>query len=1477
MIPIFSSSSTVHASDDPKSMADVAAHYAPYGVTYAGDKTNYKLLDKVGNDWNYFGYGSESLLGNGARGTRTATYEALKSELYSASDNSLEIAARFANAMSQAGLDHIYQGSIPYSTRWARLAGAIGVLLLLAVVTIADGLLNVAYKLFKWINPFFVMQYLVTKNGTKGAQTSSLWSPVMSVARPLYHSLGNIAFNFAILAFLIGLLFALTGHAFLKQESGAVKIVQDRRGKAFVDAIWKMLRRVFVFFAAPILIGALSNDLLNDIKSSTDFTAPVYEQIYGNYVDFGNWAQHSRLAFPSASGSSSNNNRLTPQGDNTVFTPKYVNKINAFGAGLPIAQDISNKGSNKMSASKKYAQTVGFLFGRYVAGGTYNGTDWESYVSAKFRQGYAKAGDDGGVKNPMDYFKYQPNSKVGTDFNKNDTHNNYKNYDMDDGNKTQVNKNPLLSDYSLSYDKKSNSYSTNAPSTTPAQLGSSKNAGLSTLGLYNYLNVMPTGSGVTYTKPSSFLGVSLINQHAAVGCVGRGMYFLANYFLMLTFMFETAIILVFAAFVVIQSAIAGIPRFFLYVLELGTLRWEGFIGVLKELINIYGRLLIAMLIVGIFNDTVMTIFDKIEDMLTGPHGIFQTVMLSNSWLPFQTNIFALAIIKFILCFTLYALGIAFIKFFADALHFVNHQADKLLRAFGGTGHATPAMPNMPNGKFGGNMNGSGNGMNGMNGSDGNGSDGNDGSDPNSADSVRARIKDRNSQFDAQNPSMKDSVKQNAALLGLDTMDKLEKSPLGKLATKGAEAAMAHIGGAHKGLAGKLKNMMNLQGRGDGVERVQKGLKHLHQSMANLADPTTADNSASATMSKHDKENEEVSKQGARDQASDNAIKDAEKAEEQAQEKQDQKNQAYNDLPNQIDSQGQIKDADKADEVMQNTYDALDQLKGNDAKEAKDKMADTLSKYQDMAKEQVAGDDYNKKVAQAQQDVDNDQKQVQQDEQQAQKDQQNVDDLAERAQTGDTDAQQQLPDAQDQLKKSKAKLGKSKAKLDKDQQKLKDLKDNKAKFDPATRALLTNATGQNVGNHGEKMHKLNDKMRQRARNAQFTALTGKKASMTDQNGQSTLATPEMMQQAQQASDDAIDTLTSRTASNAEKESARKALQDANVVLTTGYQYGQFSQNGQTPAYQNANKEDIERAKAHQDKSYAAARTGYFVKTDKTGKSQASPAAMKVAQEYAQANRILTTGMIDDQHQASAEDIEKAQNLVNSSPEQRVQRVQAQMINTSTQVMNDARTYASQHVSGENAQERATSYRENLIEYLEQPKVQSQLQSVGMVQTNSSPKQITEQINRVISIDRQAKAAMNASLAPIRREVYAGGFDRGNSTAITPEVRENIIRTSAAEQTNQLPANSEWVDRAHFGTTTYGQVKQQVTKIIEANRTGDVNKISRAKIEARNAGMANALINDVTKCQNILTSINSTQDTITNNALSKQATSHATFND
>lgn len=1490
MLPILgqTTSNQVYAkSSEPKTMADVAANFASYGSEFAGDKSTYKMFDSVGDAWNYFGPGAKSILGSGARGTNVSTYEALKNGLYNSKDDSLEVAARYAYAMSQSGLDHPIAGSsMSGITRGARIVGSWFAVGILSIMFAANTLLDVSFKLFRWINPFCALQYLESSSGGATGKINSLWRPIFDVVRPLYKTTGGIIWIGASLAFVIGVTFALTGHSIITDGSGKHSVAKDSLGHALGASAWKLLRRFIVFVAGPIFIGAFANDLLTDIHADSNLTNTVgYEQIYGNYVDFGGWAQHSRLALPAATKQS---DKLTQTG-NSAFSRSYILKINADGANNSVAKSVLSSASGKKSTDKQasmkdqlsmYAGTTKFLLGNYASGATYNGTTWESYVDSIIKNqaaNYKGAGgaDTGAVQNPALHFKYN-DGKAG-DYSQS-VKNNTSHYDgTDSRNKpssdAKIDKNSYTSDYSLAYSN--GAYTSNAPKYgSNASLGSTANAGLSTLGLYNYLNTSADGSGIQYTKPTQFLGMSTINQHASSGFVGRGILFLSSYLLMTILMLSCAVILLFATFIVVQGAISGIPRMIIYAFEFASLRWEGFVGVFKECVSMYVRLMLSQIIVGLFSTTVVQVFDKLEDLLlTGKHAAFGSVT-STVLMPFQVNTSILGFVRLLECVAVLGLLLMMLKSWWDLIHMINRIVEKLLSFFGGKG---TAKPNAPKPNKMGNMNSQA-GKKGGAGADARDDDALD--DPNTYAAMDAKRKDPSLHENDKNLSLGQAMKQQAGMTGLKALDKFNGSKAGQLIKKGAKDLMAHVGGS------PLGRLMGFKGRGDGAQSVEKMTKGLQQGAAAWADPTTYNDSADATMTDQEKEKDDAEKEQEHNDAIDKTISDtaeeAKRQEKKAQEDAQKQKNRMDDLSKEVGKDGKLEDPAKMSDVLDATDKGLKHLQDNKldkhAQDQRERLGNITSEYRDQAKQKEQEDQQVEQ--QADQAVEQAQDQYDQTKQAYDSAVETRDQLAKQAEKQNSTnpkERKQAQEAQKQLPMAQKKVDQAKQAQQQAKKRLQAARNNRDRISVAhnqhQRAEIMATTGKDIGANGENLRKVTAESRQRARDSQFTAMTGKKAAKIDQKGNATVASPAMIEKAKKAKKEAVSVLSNPVATQAEKADARKTIHDANVVLETGYQYGQFSETGQEPIYANATQAEKDTAKQNEAVAHVVASTGFAVDP----KAEKAPAVMQAYnKKIQQAQQIVNTGnVVNEQGQtvpATSDQMMEARQMISTDPEQQIKIVQAQMENVTSSVTQNADAYAQAKVQtykqnnpGVPQTEIMRVTRDAKMEYMQKPEVMQQLKGTGMISSNATPEQVQTRIEEIQQLGDQTRMAIDASVAPIKRQLALGGFD-ASSQPISPDVTRKIITQTAVENTRKLNARRTWVDSQHFGKTNYGQIEKALNHLMNANKTGNETKIKQARLLGKNYGISNAILNDPKQQSSVLNEIRNTRDQITSSALS-----------
>lgn len=1502
---------TVYADDDEvTSMDDMSQHFANAGGYWANSKdpSENNRIKGVGRNWNYFGNGQQSsILTNSAKGMKTGTFSALYNYPIggkSDGNHSLYNAARFSFAMNSTGLDHQYNGAPTGFTKAAKFCGAWLTTITLWLCSLGQVFLTIVFNFFQWLNPFHALGYLVNKNPSGTDKT--FFAPLLDTIRPLYKALNDMTMSWGILVFAIAILMALMGYS--KSQNGYTGNGIGNNNHGIIGASWGILKKMIIMFVAPLMIGALADSLTDELKDDASVNNTiVLKQIYGNYIDFSGWAQNSRLALPDGE------NKLTDRGD-TSFSPNYILKINAYGAQNSTAKDVikdksdykgtdslthvksgapSNIANDVQSTFSKVGSTASWLTGAYASGSTINGTDWESRFRTELikKVRNSKGYDDGYQKNPYAFLYDEKNTDEFGAYGK-DKYQKAEDF-------------AFYKDFSLqckSHKGGGVEYYSNTPQENKAaDIGSDKGAGLSSIGLYNYLNTRSDGSGITYSQPKTFLGLGSVNQHASVGFVGRSILFIGSYIRMIAIMATAGLMILFVVSIIYKGIIGGAPRIMLYTLQLGSGSWYGFVGVFKELVNMYARIIVGMLIVFLFNASAETIMDKIETLLNSAMGvgsglIFHLGSASVSPLPMaagtaSTIIGIIRIIETLVC------GLScfvLLKTYGDILKFLDKAIQRIMDAISKTNAGHRMMPT-PKATAAGMNNSSNTDMSNSSNASNNNDETNSSNsldDSNDSDDIFHRSKDPNNNLTPDDQSTH-GLRSGLGMLAMDGLNSFENSTLGGGLMKGASAVMGGVTGALAGT--KLGDKMGFKNKAQGANLLDNAMQNLKQRTAEAFDPTHANDSKRAGLGKKDKELLDQTEKADTDALSEKA---GQKAIENAQK--DAKLTKHFDengkLKPKVKKENQISEGEATQELVERGN-ATDELKDAhekfgkraqavqaglqaDAKTAKDKVADTKEAVQ-TAKDNVQDakdhlDDTQDDMDQAKDDVE----QAQDDVKQAQDEVKKAKTPAQkkRAQQHLTNAQQKLAQAQAkydtaQGKHTDAKQSYNNAKktLSAAQKKHQVAKTNakKADFsaDTKKRADYIAATGLDPGLHGENIKALNKDQIDKARDRQFTALTGKSAKGAQD------ASASQIQKAKSARAEALQTLSNPNATTGEREQANQTLHDANVVLNTGKAYGKFATPTQKKALKDASINEIQTANDASPLDKAAIKTGFTTTKPIKEAKKATLAEKQWASKVSDAHQVLNTNQVKTKNgtirQATAQERKHAQQVLQSAPAHQLKQIQNQMISSSNDIQTQANNFADRKVAALEAgatPEQIEKTRTQAIEtYFAKPAVQNQMKSAGLISqtvqeaqaSNVSPqlvqaqvKQARANITKMVNVGQDAKQGLAESIAPLRQMVQQ---NQGMPSNIT-------LQNAGRQAWDQQYASAKFVTNDAYKKLTNKQFHQDIMMLRRANSTGNQKLIAQAHKKAMADGIASHIVTSPANLEKVYAMNNDSRDRI-----------------
>lgn len=1395
-----STATTVQAAD-AKSLEDIATHYAEIGQQWAtsSEPTHQNKISGVGENWNYFGPGSKSILTSSQKGMNVSTYEALQhsdptNKNYIDGHSSLEVAARFPYAMMQSGLDHPQSGGISWMGGVGRKISGWLVAILLWLMFCADWLMTQVFNLFKWLNPFYALQYFVTSSGDNFKH--SFFAPLMQYLRPLYKAISGISLSVAAFALAIGIMLALMG--FVRQGSNYG--LGGNLGSKFL----KYFLRVIILFGGPLFIGMAAAAMTDEMSGDTNVTNNIgIRQVYSNYVDFAGWAQNSRLALPQTSNSE---NQLNINGSN-AFLPDYILDINTKAADNKTAKTAMNetKGDNNKASLSTVSKAASFLTGTYANNVSINGSDWESYFRTQL---LSQAKAKGLLNNNADA-KKNPYSMISDDQK-------YKNAFGEYGNSGEGDRaynNDFFKDYSLTA-KSSDGTVIYENTTNPngkVKPGDPNGAGLSSIGIYNYLNVLPTGTGINYTKTSQFMGLGSVNAHASAGFIGRGILSIGTYLRMLSLMATATLIVWFVSLIVLEGILKGAPNILKYGLQLASGSPMGFMGVFREFVGMYSRILVGELIIWLFQGSLEDITNEIDKLLTNgfKNGGNATINLAGgqfSPMPFLMDINVMGIVRI-----LEAAGIGFVIFvvlksYRDILKFIDECIERIMNLIRKTGPGRHMMSMPKTSAAGMNQN-----SNFANNANSNASDKNESQNDDSMPDLWGDNDGSKSPEKQMGMSNKDVHGHQTARLGEDMMRGLSHSKAGKALGKAAIMAGGLLGGS------KLGQKMGLKGRGEGMMAAQKMMKHMAQAQHMAAHPKTADNSARAGMSDGQKKNVDAQEAHRLQKSTNDVVKKAKHFQVERQQKHQQ-------MLDRFDANGKLKKGQNAGDVMAQMAESTDGSYKNS------RLRDAMNQYKSAASNsQTLRNRRNRAINNAL-------------------------------------GKSQNKIAQDKQKLAQAKTPQQKALAQKqlahDQAQAKRLvqMSDKSNFatDPVKRAMFEQGNKKMLGFNGEGARKATAKDLATAKNRQFTAMTGKSAKTAH------TATPEQLKQAEKAKEHAQEVLANKHATPQQRKAAKRELNDANVVLSTGKQYGMFSTPEAQKGLKDADRQEMSTAEKLKDIDKATLGTGYVATDDA---KELTSAESVYANRIANAKETVETGQITDKNgnttTATAEQMEKAKETLAASPAHEIRSIQNQMITTASSVTQDADDYAEQKVA--EAPHNSTPAQLNqlrqqaVLSYMQRPETIQQLKSSGLV-VNSDPKKTLSQVQEVSRLGQVSHAAMRASLAGIRNEVDGG----------VQAPSQDLIKDESYRAYDSLPASNRWIDEKHYGPgvanpTTNGMVKTNIDNLLKAYSTNNSDTIRAARARAAQDGLANPLINSQEELQKVSQKMQAERDNMVNVAL------------
>lgn len=495
---------------------NVSGQYEKDAKDLPTGKTDLGNLD-AGNVWSYIGPNAPQFASN-LLTSNQVDLSTLMTGSSSKLDQGFGDAGTYAMTLDRLGLDHVkYEASDWAMNGLGRRIGAAVISLGLGCLTGVNWLFSIPSKLFGICGNVVGFMFNVSQD------QSNPFHNVAGYIYNMYQAISNVGEAAWLILFIIGLLLALIGF----------RVGKSNNHVGAVQGIWSIVKRtvlaLFNIIVLPILLASVMCGAFASLSDgfNGDTNAAATYPIYSNFVAFQNWVTHSRLALPNnvQITCTTNAGKLSPVTDNEVLA------INAQGAGLANAQDVQRNLSSENPIGFDNNQQYGFInnaaqsfLNEWGSSATYNSADF-----ASFARTHCASGKDDLDNSKNDLSKVLASLTYTTDGS-------------------------LVA-------HEHQAFSSAAPSYKPGAgtCGVDK-GGLSTLGMYNYLNSSTSGSTLRYVNANKLPTENGDNQHLSVGLAGRGINAVANFCAALISIWVFALTGLYCGVLCIQGAIMGFVK-----------------------------------------------------------------------------------------------------------------------------------------------------------------------------------------------------------------------------------------------------------------------------------------------------------------------------------------------------------------------------------------------------------------------------------------------------------------------------------------------------------------------------------------------------------------------------------------------------------------------------------------------------------------------------------------------------------------------------------------------------------------------------------------------------------------------------------------------------------------------------------------------------------------------------------------------------
>lgn len=473
------------------------------------------------NIWGFMGVGNTTFWNSSNNSSSSTSFDSLEQLVKNLPANhsadlesynkAYQQAGTFAYVMHTVGLDQSYKSGFK---KVSLLYASAGTIEQIAYVVLANAnkLFDGALQILSAINPITW--------AVKGANASPQFAPLANVINQLYQACRGI--GWAIMGIILAASLALAGMG-VTVGTGQAHVGGAR---AIINTFVNLLKRLFVWTFLPVFCMFFFDATVQYAQGAFDNQSNSVSNyaVFGSMVDYHDWVMNSRLDLPSGITLSStlNDKQVKP------LTHTDILQINQYGAGYSglgglvhtldgsgQADVINGDDNNPVLDSQGKA-----LLTAWKSGDSVQASDYGSAVAPSVRK-YAKdtadsKKGDSGSTGKSDNDKKKSKGSAASDAGSNGG-------SSDSALAQELTKVPYNSNSNLNNGgNQSSDFRGGGATANGGVLDSRANGGLSTLGMYAYLETTADSDEMSIVHPSTLSNETAQPRHRSVVLVGQG-------------------------------------------------------------------------------------------------------------------------------------------------------------------------------------------------------------------------------------------------------------------------------------------------------------------------------------------------------------------------------------------------------------------------------------------------------------------------------------------------------------------------------------------------------------------------------------------------------------------------------------------------------------------------------------------------------------------------------------------------------------------------------------------------------------------------------------------------------------------------------------------------------------------------------------------------------------------------------------------